>query len=68
MRGEDEGRGIAQFSSLDDPIFKMGVGIQGMRERARLLNGKFDLRSGNSGTTTIAVLPTSYIPKTKLES
>jgi signal transduction histidine kinase len=65
---EDKGRGIPQFSSLDDPSFKMGVGIHGMRERVRLLNGAFELRSGNTGTTITAVLPTQYIPKRIIES
>jgi signal transduction histidine kinase len=65
---EDEGRGIAQFRSLDDPSFQMGVGIQGMRERVRLLNGRFKLKSGNAGTTIIAVLPNQQISKAAIES
>ena len=65
---EDEGRGIAQFRSLDDPTFKMGIGIQGMRERVRLLNGTFELRSGNTGTTIIVVLPAQYISEPGNES
>jgi signal transduction histidine kinase len=65
---EDEGRGIAQFRSLDDPTFKMGIGIQGMRERVRLLNGTFELRSGNTGTTIIVVLPAQNISEPANES
>jgi signal transduction histidine kinase len=65
---KDKGRGIAQFNSLDDPTFKMGVGIQGMRERVRLLNGSFEMKSGNAGTTIIAVLPTQYISKPTIGS
>jgi signal transduction histidine kinase len=65
---EDKGRGIPQFSSLDDPSFKMGIGIHGMRERVRLLNGTFELRSGNTGTTIIVVLPAQNISKRTIES
>jgi hypothetical protein len=57
-----------EFSSLDDPSFKMGIGIHGMRERVRLLNGTFELRSGNTGTTIIVVLPAQNISKRTIES
>jgi signal transduction histidine kinase len=53
----DEGRGIQGFTSLDDPTFKMGVGIRGIRERARQLKGQFELLSGPGGTTVRVLLP-----------
>jgi signal transduction histidine kinase len=53
----DEGRGIQGFTSLDDPTFKSGVGIRGMRERTRQLEGQFELLSGPGGTTVRVLLP-----------
>ena len=53
----DSGRGIAlrASSGITTPA---GVGIAGMRERARLLGGTLDVRSSPSeGTTVRAVLP-----------
>jgi PAS domain S-box-containing protein len=53
----DEGRGIQGFTSLDDQTFRTGVGIQGMRERTRQLNGQFELLSGPGGTTVRVLIP-----------
>jgi hypothetical protein len=36
-----------------------------MRERVRLLKGKFELKSEDTGTTIVLVLPTPYISKRK---
>jgi signal transduction histidine kinase len=54
---EDRGTGIPGFQSRDDPNVKLGVGIQGMRERVRYLNGAFDLQSSPGGTIVSAFLP-----------
>src|SRR5207302_8148433 len=54
---QDQGQGIPNFTSLNDATFKMGVGIQGMRERVRHLRGKFEIQSGKAGTTVRAILP-----------
>jgi PAS domain S-box-containing protein len=54
---QDKGQGIPGFTSLDDPNVKMGLGIQGMRERVRQLKGQFNIESGVSGTTLTAALP-----------
>jgi signal transduction histidine kinase len=56
---KDNGSGIPGFFSLDDPTLKVGVGIQGMRERIRRLKGRFEIQSGKGGTTVTAVLPMS---------
>ncbi|KAA6460376.1 response regulator [Acidobacteria bacterium AB60] len=53
----DSGIGIPGFSSLDSPNVRFGVGIQGMRERARYLNGTFNIQSTTSGTVVSATLP-----------
>jgi signal transduction histidine kinase len=54
---EDRGTGIPGFQSRADPNVKLGVGIQGMRERVRYLNGAFDLQSSPGGTIVSAFLP-----------
>lgn len=47
----DHGRGIAKDRE------QAGVGLAGMRERIRLLQGSLTIKTGNSGTSIIAVLP-----------
>lgn len=54
---EDKGTGIPGFLSLDSPNTRLGVGIQGMRERVRHLNGTFTIQSNTSGTVVSATLP-----------
>ncbi|HEY2471120.1 MAG TPA: response regulator [Terracidiphilus sp.] len=54
---EDSGSGIPGFLSLTSANVKLGVGIQGMRERARHLNGTFNIQSNTSGTVVNATLP-----------
>ncbi len=46
----DNGRGFAQVEAFDQ-----GMGLQGMRERARLIGGYLEVRSEISGGTTIEV-------------
>lgn len=53
---EDQGKGMP--SGVRNR--RTGVGIQGMRERIRMLGGQFKIRSGKSGTTVVAVIP---VPK-----
>jgi PAS domain S-box-containing protein len=57
---QDNGGGIPGFTTLEKSDFKLGVGIQGMRERVRQLNGEFEIESGPGGTTVTAVLPTNF--------
>jgi PAS domain S-box-containing protein len=54
---QDKGSGIPGFKSIDNPNVKLGVGIQGMRERVRHLRGSFDVQSSSSGTTINVILP-----------
>ena len=54
---EDKGTGIAGFLSLDSPNMRFGVGIQGMQERVRHLNGTFNIQSNTSGTVVSATVP-----------
>jgi signal transduction histidine kinase len=57
----DKGRGIPSFASVSDPNARFGVGIRGMRERIRQLNGQFDIQSSGSGTIVTAVLPVEQV-------
>jgi PAS domain S-box-containing protein len=54
----DEGSGIPRFHFADRSQASLGVGIQGMRERVRHLNGLFELESTpGQGTTVRVILP-----------
>lgn len=53
----DEGKGISQFNSAKNMPARVGVGIQRMQERVRQLQGKFEIKSGQTGTTLIVTLP-----------
>jgi PAS domain S-box-containing protein len=56
---EDHGHGIAPeaLERIDRGGVQLGVGIAGMRERARQLGGTLQIRSDGRGTTVTAVLP-----------
>jgi signal transduction histidine kinase len=55
----DEGRGIDPeiLKGMDAGRRLMGVGIAGMRERVRVMGGRFSIRSGREGTTIDVTLP-----------
>jgi PAS domain S-box-containing protein len=57
----DEGKGISQFDTAKNMPARAGVGIQGMQERVRQLQGKFEMMSGEKGTAIIVVLPNRAI-------
>jgi signal transduction histidine kinase len=51
---EDDGTGFAQAGSSD----RSGLGLVGMRERVRLLDGRFEIESSpGAGTTLVAEVP-----------
>ncbi len=55
---EDNGRGLsAEQTSQNEGAAMLGVGIAGMRERIRQLNGEFTLQSSTNGTKVIATVP-----------
>jgi PAS domain S-box-containing protein len=62
----DNGKGIPPefLASLSGPRGQAGVGIRGMKERARQLGGKLRIRSNDSGTAIMVALP---IPETAKE-
>jgi signal transduction histidine kinase len=54
----DHGKGMpASEHGTSTGVTKLGVGIQGMRERVRQLGGEFEIVSGSNGTSVIATLP-----------
>jgi signal transduction histidine kinase len=53
----DEGTGIPPEVMARTEWGTAGVGIAGMRERVRLLGGRFEVSSGNPGTTICILLP-----------
>ena len=57
----DDGRGIEPeiLKGMDAGRRLMGVGIAGMRERVRVMGGRFSIRSGGEGTTVDVMLPVS---------
>ena len=55
----DWGTGIS--AARNDKPQRLGVGLQGMRERIRQLGGAFEIRSSADGTTVIAKFPESSV-------
>jgi two-component system, NarL family, sensor kinase len=54
----DQGKGMpAGPNGVSRAHRRMGVGIQGMRERITQLGGRFEIRSGKNGTSVVASLP-----------
>jgi PAS domain S-box-containing protein len=54
---QDKGKGIPKRGNLRTR--RLGVGIQGMRERIRQLGGQFEIRSDKGGTLILVSLPIS---------
>jgi PAS domain S-box-containing protein len=61
----DEGHGIPRekLADFQSGKYLFGVGIAGMRERIRDMQGQFDIRSGETGTTIAITLPIPQIAK-----
>ena len=51
----DQGKGMPSGGNSSHK--KVGVGIQGMRERIKQFGGRFDIRSDKKGTTVVATVP-----------
>lgn len=62
----DSGKGIPAdiLETLNGPGGQLGVGVRGMRERIRQLGGWLRIKSGDSGTTIVGVLPARFVAKT----
>jgi two-component system NarL family sensor kinase len=54
---QDEGKGIPAEKLAEIQAHRTGVGITGMRERVRHLNGTIDIQSNANGTTLSVILP-----------
>jgi len=59
----DNGHGIGEhhMHQLPGVTDTLGVGIAGMRERVRQLNGTLEVRSGSSGTTVSVTIPVDTV-------
>jgi signal transduction histidine kinase len=58
LRVRDEGGGLpVSEGPTGDDVAAVGVGIAGMRQRLRQLDGRLDLATGPAGTTVTAVVP-----------
>lgn len=57
IRVEDHGGGVPKAISRGDPSRLYGVGIPGMRQRVKQLDGEFRIRSSPNGTTIEVVIP-----------
>jgi signal transduction histidine kinase len=55
---QDYGKGIAGAGKNSGQL-RRGVGIQGMEERVRQLNGQLEIETGSEGTTVRAIIPVS---------
>lgn len=53
----DDGRGFSPAAQQKTGNAHTGLGLPGMRERARLLGGTLEVASSNQGTTIRAVIP-----------
>ena len=60
MSIEDNGHGMGvdSLSGVGNGA-SLGVGIAGMHERVRQFGGKFEIRSGSTGTTVLVSVPVS---------
>jgi len=56
----DQGKGMPSAGNGSDR--KVGVGIQGMRERIKQFGGRFEILSNKKGTTVVAVIPVPSSP------
>src|SRR5207245_761893 len=61
----DEGRGIPPEILMEDGLGNLGVGIRGMRERARQLGGLLEIRCANPGTLVEVNLPALKLAGTR---
>lgn len=57
----DKGRGLSEEVISGGKIspVRVGIGIAGMQERIRQLEGQFDIESGGNGTTVRTIIPIS---------
>jgi len=54
---QDQGKGIPAEKLMEIQGNRAGVGIAGMRERVRHLNGRMDIQSNANGTKILVTLP-----------
>jgi signal transduction histidine kinase len=59
MEIRDQGKGMSTVALRKDgdKVSSLGVGLMGMRERVRQLQGWLDLKTGSWGTAVTVTLP-----------
>ena len=59
MEVSDDGKGMPEGILENSPrgVRARGLGIEGMRERVRIMGGRLEIISGEKGTTVRAVVP-----------
>src|SRR5882762_537239 len=62
LKIEDQGKGISPEKLAALRAQRTGVGITGMRERVRHLNGAMDIQSNGTGATISVTFPIPMIP------
>jgi PAS domain S-box-containing protein len=62
---QDEGKGISAEKLTDIQAQRSGVGIAGMRERVRHLNGVLNIQSNSDGTKVSVTLPIAATSESK---
>src|SRR5437660_2846118 len=62
LKIEDHGKGISPEKLAALRAQRTGVGIMGMRERVRHLNGVMDIQSNGTGATIAVTFPVPMIP------
>jgi PAS domain S-box-containing protein len=62
LKIEDHGKGISPEKLVAIRAQRTGVGITGMRERVRHLNGAMDIQSNGTGATISVTFPIPMIP------
>ncbi len=53
----DDGRGMPRIEGLAEGSVRTGMGIPGMKARLREIGGRLEIRSGQQGTTIVAIAP-----------
>jgi len=65
---QDQGKGIPADKLAAIKAQRTGVGIAGMRERVRHLNGEMDIQSNDGGATIVATFPLSTAAASESEA
>ena len=54
---QDNGVGISWSEYEKNKPFKMSAGLNNMKKRAKMINGSFEIKSNETGTTVLVTIP-----------